>query len=571
MPINIPQIKRAEPVSQGSIGRDQTQAPSIEPQLKNLNTVSNVFEKGADLAFKYEAQAQDTELRDLTNKYKAALYGTGDEKEEWTVTRFQNTPKEGQDLTPAFAGYKSYKQSLRDKVLGEARGGVADRLKTELADVDFYADRTVNVEFYKANNIRQQDTHKTEIENLRNKDLPSAVAYYNPKDPETVEQLLKVINKAGLSTASLLLKSGVSYDDSVMNSKVDEQRGILASDAANYAILTRDVEKAQAILNDPNYKGIIPAERVKNVVSQIENVKEERQINQIVDQNMQFTEAVGMDNINKMKELTPEKRDTAIKEFISKKTKIRESRLRDSATAANAISLYAQQLSSTGQLPATYEQFSKDPKVASLLPFVTEGSHLLRAKAALNIYPKDSDIQVYKKVDQAFASGEAYRWDEQRLNNELVGLSKSDTNHYVRQYVKKDKIGLQTKQRIAMEKSIKTYLRPGEWAASTQTIWNNYFRYELEKRFDNLDADLTTQQREEYLQKWKPELKKAYDAIRSADREDRDAVAKQYFDMSLSESDIKQSLPTKKVSAPKKQRTDDVDPALQNMMKQLER
>lgn len=571
MPINIPQIKRAEPVSQGSIGRDQTQAPSIEPYIKNLNTISNVFEKGADIAFKFEKQAQDTQLRDLTNKYKAALYGTGNEKESWTVTRFENTPKEGQDLTPAFAGYNQYKQSLRNQIMGEASGGIADRLKTELADVDFYADRSVNVEFYKANNIREKATHKTEIEHLQNKDLPIAVGYYNPKDPETVEQLLKVINKAGLSTASLLLKSGVSYDDSVMNSKVDEQRGILAADAANYAILTRDVEKAEAILNDPNYKGIIPAERVKNVVSQIENVKEERKINQIVDQNMQFTESVGMDNINKIEGLTPEIKNTAIKEFISKKTKMRESRLRDSATASNAISLYAQQLASTGQLPATYEQFSKDPKVASLLPFVTEGSHLLRVKSALNIYPKDSDIQVLKKIDQAFGSGEAYRWDDARLKNELVGLSKTDTTHYLRQYVKQDKIGLQTKQRVAMEKSIKTYLRPGEWAASTQSIWNNYFRYELEKRFDNLDANLTTQQREEYLQKWKPELKKAYDAIRSADREDRDAVAKQFFDMTVSESDIKQSLPTRKVSAPKRQRTDDVDPELQNMMKSLER
>lgn len=579
MPVTIPGIKRAEPQGGQSIGRVETPQINSKPQALINETFEKVLASATDIYYKSEVAAADNNLKELTNRYKTALYGDGPDDQGMTVNKFTRTPKVGQDVTGDYLGYKSYKQQLQDQILNDpmAQGIVAKKLRAEITDIDVLADRSVNVEYYDANGKRTKALYEADINNIKTRDLPAAVAFYNPKDPATREELIKLVNKAGASAATYLLKNEIKVDDPYFKIKVEEEIGTTAADAANYAVLARDTDKAEAILNDPYLKPVIPQERVKNTVAQIEKVKEERKIKDAVNRNLLNSEALGMENIKNDPTLsTSELKDTAMNEFLSMKTKLRESRLRDSSNAANQIAQYANELAAVGQLPATYELFSDDPKVSALLPLVTESSHLQRVRAALGVYPKDSDWATSSKIYEAFNTGEAYKWDQQKLKNEMYGLNKTDTKKYFDKYLK-GPMGLKGPDRSKMVKSIKTFIRSGDWSGTPEAIWNKYFRFEIEKRFDALDNTLSTTEKEAYMNKWKPEFKTAYDAIRSADKEDRDAVAQQYFDMSLSEDEVIRQLnptglaPVKQPRQKPTKKSGDVDTSLDATLNQLER
>lgn len=431
MAINIPSIKRAEPVSQGSIGRDQTQAPSAEPYIKNLNTISNVFEKSADIAFKFEKQAQDTELRDLTNKYKASLYGTGDEKESWTVTRFQKTPKEGQDLTPAFAGYQEYKQTLRDQIMSSARGGVAERLKTELADVDFYADRTVNVEFYKANNVRTDKIHSAEIDLIKQVDIPAAVGAYNPKDPDTIKQLATTFGKIADSSMAHGLKLGFKEGDPLLQSMMREDVGEAVVKSVNDALSIKDTDKATQIWMQ--FQDMVPNKKAETIKAKIADIVIDKEIDTYVDKYMGMFEPVGMAKIDKE---VPEELRTEVRDrYIKLKRQQTEQKNRISNEAENLLKNKIVQREQQGNPYKTVKEMENDN--ADLMPFLTNANDRLSAHNRIGVRSKAGDPEKHYRLSQEINSGLAKDWNYEQVVNKSVGLSTREFNDVMNKFEKR--------------------------------------------------------------------------------------------------------------------------------------
>lgn len=431
MAINIPSIKRADPVSQGSIGRDQTQAPSAEPYLKNLNTISSVFEKGADIAFKFEKQSQDNELRDLTNKYKASLYGTGDEKESWTVTRFQKAPKDGQDFTPAFAGYQEYKQTLRDQTMSSARGGVAERLKTELADVDFYADRTVNVEFYKANNVRTDKIHSAEIDLIKQVDIPAAVGAYNPKDPDTVNQLATTFNKIADSSMAHGLKLGFKEGDPLLQSMMREDVGEAVVKSVNDALSIKDTDKATQIWMQ--FQDLVPNKKAEPLKAKIADIVIDKEIDSYVDKYMGMFEPVGMAKIDKD---VPEELRTEVKDrYIKLKRQQTEQKNRISNEAENLLKNKIMQREQQGNPYKTVKEMENDN--VDLMPFLTNANDRLSAHNRIGVRSKAGDPEKHYRVSQEINSGLAKDWNYEQVVNKSVGLSTREFNDVMNKFEKR--------------------------------------------------------------------------------------------------------------------------------------
>lgn len=211
MAIQIPQVKRNAPQGAESVGRMDIQAPDPKPYLQNLQTIQKTFESGAELAFKYQKQAQDNNVRELATQYKMKLYGDGTEDDNtWTVNKFQRTPKEGQDFTPYYGSYNDYRTKLREEILSHPNvsDAIRGKLEQEITETDFYANRTVNIEYLKGNNVRTEKIHEADINLIMSTDIPDAVAFYNPKDPQSQEQLDNAIRKGVISAKELNMKKG---------------------------------------------------------------------------------------------------------------------------------------------------------------------------------------------------------------------------------------------------------------------------------------------------------------------------------------------------------------------------
>lgn len=523
MAINIPSIKRVDPVQQGSVGRDQTQAPSAEPYLKNLNTISSVFEKGADLAFKFEKQAQDTELRDLTNKYKAALYGTGDEKESWTVSRFQKTPKDGQDFTPAFAGYQEYKQSLRDKIMGEARGGVAEKLKTELADVDFYADRTVNVEYYKANNVRTDKIHSAEIDLIKQVDIPAAVGAYNPKDPESVKQLAVAFNKIADSSLAHGLKLGFKEGDPVLQSMMREDVGDAVVKSINDALSIKDTDKATQLWLQ--FEKMIPNKKAEVVKTKIADIVIDKEIDTWANKYMSLSEEVG---IAKIKKEAPEELQKDIEEkYIKLKTRQSEQYARISEGYKNTVANDFLKRRESGTAPLTLKDLNSEYGQQLKNMNVGDKQYVYNLVGARN---KLGDYETYRNLMDAFERNDptAKSMTFQDLQKNTVPLSPKQYNNVLRAWEKRndwspDHATVMRLLKSATQRQQITTDKTYEYTTAQADTWDNYIRPWLTKEIEQLPKQMSQSQIEEAAMRLKRETFKKLSDIKDKTLKQEDA------------------------------------------------
>lgn len=522
MAIQIPSIKRVDPVQQQSIGRDQTQAPSAEPYIKNLNTVSSVFDKGADLAFKYEKQAQDNQLRDLTNKYKASLYGTGDEKESWTVSRFQKAPKDGQDFTPAFAGYQEYKQSLRDQVMATASGGVAERLKTELADVDFYADRTVNVEFYKANNVRTDKIHSAEIDLIKQVDIPAAVGAYNPKDPDTVKQLAMTFNKIADSSMAHGIKLGFKEGDPVLQSMMREDVGEAVVKSVNDALSIKDTDKATQIWMQ--FQEMVPNKKAEPIKAKIAEVVINKEIDSWANKYMGVSEEVG---VAKIKKEAPEQLQKDIEEkYIKLKTRQSEQLGRISENYKNVVATDFLKRRQNGNAPLTLNDLNTEYGSEINKMNVGDKQYIYNLVGARS---KIGDYAAYRNVMDAFERNDpaVKSWTMDDLLKNTANFSTKEYNAAVSAWEKRndwsaDHANVMRILKSATQRYQVTVDRTPEYFPAQADKWDQYIRPWLTSEIEKLPKVMTQSQIEQESARLKKEVYKKLSDIKANKLKEQD-------------------------------------------------
>jgi hypothetical protein len=364
MAIQIPQVKRNAPQGAESVGRMEIQAPDAKPYLQNLQTVQKTLETGADLAFKFQKQAEDNNVKELATQYKMKLYGDGTEGDDvWTVNKFQRTPKEGQDFTPYYGNYNDYRQKLRTEILDS---GVSDRVRSrleqEMMETDFYANRTVNVEYFKSNNIRDEKIHEATQNSGLQIDLPVAIAEYNPKDLGTQVRLNTVINTLVKNQKDYLINKGYEDGDTALTKELNDYEGAIGLMAAQDALITRDVDKAKAIFEE--YKPLIPANKSQGLVSQIAKVEEDRTINRFVDEFRLLAEDEGRAKI--MKEVPEKHRDEVLRRFTSDKRQ--EVVIKNRISSVKADELRKKALSKRYR---TVNEFLADPETAATFNSLT--------------------------------------------------------------------------------------------------------------------------------------------------------------------------------------------------------
>lgn len=523
MAINIPSIKRADPVQQGSVGREQIQTPSAEPYIKNLNTISNVFEKGADIAFKFEKQAQDTELRDLTNKYKASLYGTGDEKESWTVSRFQKVPKDGQDFTPAFAGYQEYKQTLRDKVMSEARGGVSERLKTELADVDFYADRTVNVEFYKSINVRKDKVYNASIDMIKQIDIPAAVGAYNPKDPESIKQLAVTFDKIAELSKEHGLGLQFKEGDPVLQSMMREDVGEAVVKSVNDALSIKDTDKATQIWMQ--FQDLVPNKKAEPLKAKIAEVVINKEIDTWANKYMGLSEEVG---VAKIKKEAPEQLQKDIEEkYIKLKTRQSEQLGRISEGYKNVVAKDFLKRRQSGNAPLTLNDVNTEYGKEISLMNASDQQYIYNMVGARN---KLGDYAGYRNVMDAFERNDpsVKSWTMDDLLKNTVNFNTKEYNAAVAAWEKRNdwspdhanvmRILKSSTQRYQIETD-KTF----EYTTGQADVWDNQIRPWLTNEIEKLPKQMTQSEVEEESKKLKKQVFQKLSDIKAKSLKKEDA------------------------------------------------
>lgn len=523
MSINIPSIKRADPVQQGSIGRDQTQAPSAEPYIKNLNTISSVFEKGADLAFKYEKQAQDLQLRDLTNQYKAALYGTGDEKESWTVTRFQKSPKEGQDFTQAFAGYQDYKQSLRDKVMSTASGGVSKRLKTELADVDFYADRSVNVEFYKANNVRKDKVYNASIDLIKQVDIPAAVGAYNPKDPDTVKHLAMTFTKIADQSKEHGLSLGFKEGDPLLQSMMREDVGEAVVKSINDALSIKDTDKATQIWMQ--FQEIVPNKKAEPLKAKIADIVIDKEIDTWANKYTGLSEEVGLAKIRKE---APEQLQKDIEEkYIKLMTRKSEQLGRISEGYKNTVANDFLQRRQNGNAPLTLKEVNSEYGAELKNMNVGDKQYIYNLVGART---KSGDPVNYEKIIDKFERNDptVKSWGIEDVMRNTVNFSTKEYNSVISAWEKRnDWSADHGKVMRILKSSTKRYQveidKTFDYTSGQEDVWDNKIRTWLTSEIEKLPKEMTQSEIEDESKKLKKQVFKKLSDIKAKELKQDDA------------------------------------------------
>lgn len=491
----IPGIQRNEPQSAPSIGRNEVQAPSAEPQLKVLNSFTKLADTATDAVIEYEKNAQDVAVKDLTNKYKAALYGTGlPSEEKQTVNKFLQTPKEGQDFTKNYADYLGYQSELKDQFLAlpNVSESVSNRLKAEMAEIDFYADRSVNVEYYKANNIRTTKVYEADIDSKLRIDIPNAVAVYNDKDPETTTELQNTLLKIGESAKDYNIKLGFKEDDPVLKSKISDTVGSAANLAVNDALNVKDTKKAQSIWE--RYQSIIPKKEAEVTKKKIADVIIDKEIDDYVNKYLGMREDMGVAEIQKS--APAELREEIEKRYVAKKTQLNEQKNRISNQVENSLKNLIMAEASNGNPYLTVEQFEKDPRVSSSLRLLNANDRQ-SLRNAIGVRPKAGDPTKYEFLMDKYRSGELQSWSLEELNKEGTTLNGSQWNRILR-YWGNDKAGANVSTRRRVLKDIKDAVTPhlsrdqfGNLNAEGRYQWSEFIEPYLMNSMDLFPKDYT--------------------------------------------------------------------------------
>lgn len=439
MAIQIPQVKRNAPQGAESVGRMEIQAPDAKPYLQNLQTVQKTLETGADLAFKFQKQAEDNNVKELATQYKMKLYGDGTEGDDvWTVNKFQRTPKEGQDFTPYYGNYNDYRQKLRTEILDS---GVSDRVRSrveqEINETDFYANRTVNIEYFKSNNIRDEKIHEATQNATLGIDLPEAIGEYNPKDPGTQVRLNTVVNKLVENQKQYLINSQKFQDgDPGLNAKLNEYEGAVGLMAAQDALVSRDVEKAKAIFEE--YKPLIPANKSQGLVAQIAKVEEDNFINKELDKYGGVPEDSARAAIKANKDIPDNLKNELLERLGIKKARESAEKARISEAAKNTVLLeLMKDRQNNVAIPGTVKEL--EVKYGKALAGMNASDqqqiyNFIGQRNKLGNYPKYLQIiSAYERNDPAVK-----QWDINRFNAETGDLDPKQYNSALNYFRKKD-------------------------------------------------------------------------------------------------------------------------------------
>lgn len=436
MAIQIPQVKRNAPQGAESVGRMDIQAPDAKPYLQNLQTVQKTLESGAELAFKYQKQAQDNNVRELATQYKMKLYGDGTEGDDtWTVNKFQRTPKEGQDFTPYYGSYNDYRTKLREEVLSHPNvsDAIRGRLEQEITETDFYANRTVNIEYLKANNSRTEKIHEAEFNTIMRNDLPRALSNYDSKDLSTVEEFDNVLEKLVNNRKTYYEKSlQMDPNDKVLLEKTREVKAKAVVIAASDALSVGDTQKAEAIYE--NYKDLIPAGESVEFKAKLNKTLEEEKIKTYVAKYAAFDEATGE---KKILEEVPEKdQEEVLKRFVSLQTKKSIQNNRIANQAENLLKVKIQQKAEQGTPYSTVQELENDNQdLVKLVKLNANGWQ--SAKNMIGVRNKAGDPKKYYELLETWNKGEMKNWDFDQLEKEGVTLSPTEWSKITRKWERK--------------------------------------------------------------------------------------------------------------------------------------
>lgn len=430
MAVNIPQIKRNNPVAQESIGRVQVDTSAgTEAYMKNIGTVAktvgNIADSVVDQQIKAQKEAELYQIKDITTQSKVEMYNNGSE--------FSKIEKIGDDHT------QQYEEALQS--LGETKNKYLEGLdpssdiykKAELEMNDDIAQVTIslNNEYNRANAIRKAKIDEKELDNIIRYDLKDAVAYANPKDKDGFaafdnikEKIKSVVNRSDVAsgTAKETPEGQPIYSQTAL-AKADKLFGNAVQIGIENAAAVGDIPKAKAIFKQ--YEKDINPEDTKKLNEFFHKADKDKTITDFVYKIAKLPEDIGLEAISANKNIPDKDKSEAVERYGKLKVQIRERENRKSAATKQV--LLKQLFTDPDKATYTPQRLQDSPKYS-------KGYNSLKPEDRrdvdneLGYRPKVGDDNQMQSVTDSYKSGDMKSWKLDDFKRKTVNLNSEQYN-----------------------------------------------------------------------------------------------------------------------------------------------
>lgn len=425
MAVNIPQIKRNNPVAQESIGRVQVDTGAgTEAYIKNIgavaNTVTKVTDAYADAKIKAEKEATETEAKNIISRARQETRNYG--------SQFLTTPKVGDDHTEGYEQTLGKLNETRTKYLEglQPDSELYKKVNQELIDDNSQIMISLTNEYNRANQIRKVKVDEKELDDIVRYDLKDATAYFNPNDKDTIKRFDTVLDKIRSSINKSDVASGTATEtpegqpvySQTSLAKAEKAVGNAVQLAIENAAAVGDIPKANAIFKQ--YGNMINPEDTKKLNEYFAKADKDKTINDFVYKIAKLDENVGLEAISANKNISDKDKPEAVERLGKYKVQIRERENRRSAATKQVL----------------LKELANDPNKATYTPQslrdnpkYSKGYSSLKPEDRrdvdndLGYRPKVGDDTQMQSVTDSYKSGDMKSWKLDDFKRKTVNLN----------------------------------------------------------------------------------------------------------------------------------------------------
>lgn len=456
MAVQLPQVKRFEPVAPDSAGRIETSVPDASRALAgNANAIVDTAQTMIGLYEKAEDDAADTYAHDKANQYErwynSQLYGDSASNTVGLVNQ------EG-DPTEAYTNFDKMAEEKFNEISGGEDSSMSDktkrRVKSALAD-RYNSLYNKRLSHYGSQYDNYQQRVTDDSVSLEKSNATDALANLDPKRPETfvtydksLERIKNFRLKQGLKLGSVQLDPNgkakyVDDDGNIQNisaspTVVNEIKKDLSEtiyDSVDNLIKSDHLPQAEATMK--RYAGYLDPVRQGKLNESFTNARIEADAYAALDKAEDRTYKGQKAVIDAIKD--PKVKHKALELLDAHERYMTNNQARDSKEAYNELAISIQKIQRSDNPYDNIFQMEADKRTGFKMKIdrVTDAAQR-KALYALVEKPNESNQSVKAELMQQLADGKFFGMKYEDLALQKVGLSKRDSDWFDTQWTKEN-------------------------------------------------------------------------------------------------------------------------------------
>jgi hypothetical protein len=369
MAVQIPQIKRSQPVGNESVGRIQTNFSALDAaQLKAPEIIGDAASKIVTTYAEHKAKAQASydslKADEIANKYMLEA--------EPHVAKFKNLPA-GNDPTHAMA---ETEQSLKDitnkySSMEGVTDGIRVHLDKKLSDANTSFGRDLILTNAHKGIQWKQSTLNDTASNLQT-DLTNTVLLTDFNNPASVDQA-----KGKLDKFTALYSDPNNIEVMGDKSKILDKRGKSVDQTVQSLLAIKNIKGAEEWLKIAGTD--ISSEVKTTTLKKIEDAKNEEYVHKTASDLLLKTEDSALSEINKIKTTDAVKGDRIEQLYFNNLSQRKIVKNIDEQKALNLMTAKLTEMRNNGTLPLNQESARKDPAIAQTIANVKDEAKIQSA------------------------------------------------------------------------------------------------------------------------------------------------------------------------------------------------